>query len=117
VNRRLRWLAPLALGGLLAACGGAATKTESGVVTGVATPCVSVARTEAQIAKIPVRVTIMKGSTIIATKTVRGDHTYRFTVPSGHYIVISDALGGARPVSVNVNAGDVVRANLYSVCQ
>lgn len=117
VNRRLRWPAPLALGGLLAACGGAATTTASGVVTGVATPCVSLATNEAQIANIPVRVTIAKSSTTIANQTVRGSHTYRFTLPPGHYEVTSDALGGGHPVSVNVNAGEVVRANLISVCQ
>ncbi len=117
MNRGHSWLGSLALVGLLAACGGATNPNASGVVTGVATPYVSLAGTNGQIAEIPVRVTIAKNSTTIAHQTIRGSHTYRFSLAPERYNVTSSGLGSGHLVTVKVNVGQVVRANLCSACQ
>lgn len=74
----------LTLGCLLAACGGGPT---TAVVRGYAEPCVGPHRTQAQIAAIPVRVTISQHSDVIARQTARGSHLYRFVVTPGTYVV------------------------------
>jgi hypothetical protein len=94
----------------VSACGG----TSTGVVTGIAYPCVGPHRTAAQLANIPVRVTIRQRSEVIARQIVRGSHTYRFAVPSGQYVVSSRTSG---PVSIMLHAGEVRRANLLSFCK
>ena len=57
-----------------------------GAVTGVATPRHPQALTSpAQLANIPVTVTISAGGMTIATQTVTGSHNYRFVVAPGLY--------------------------------
>ena len=102
--------------GSLAACGGGpATKASApGVVTGIAEPCLGPHRTQTQIARIPVRVTLEDHSGVVATQTVRGSHTYRLRVSPGSYR-ISDAASGV--VDVTVPSAGVVRVDLVSHCK
>jgi hypothetical protein len=116
VKRRTPWAAPVITGALLAACSGGASTSPSGVVAGVAAPCVGSYRPQRQISSIPVLVTITQGTHRIASQTVRGSHVYVFTLPPGRYVVSSDALGGGPAAHVNLRAGDVLRTNLYSMC-
>ena len=66
------------------------------------------------IASVPVRVTIMGHSKIIANQTVRGSHTYRFNVAPGRYVVSSNA---SQPVSIILHAGEVLRVDLGDECK
>lgn len=84
------------------------------VVTGIATPCVGVGEPEGHIADVPVHVTILNGSRTVASQTVRGSDMYRLTVPPGHYLVTSNALGAEAPTRVRVKAGALAEVNLYS---
>lgn len=96
---------------LFAACGGG---TSRGVVTGIAYPCVGPHRTSAQLANIPVRVTMSQRSKVVASQTVRGSHTYRFAVPPGQYMVSSAT---SPHVSITIYTGEKRRANLDSFCK
>ena len=116
MTSRALWSIPVMVGALLAACGGGASTSPSGVIAGVAQPCVGAYMTKAQFADLPVLVTIAQASHTIATQTVRGSHIYVFTLPPGRYVVSSDALGGAPPARVNLRAGEVLRTNLGSMC-
>jgi len=101
---------------LASGCGrGAATSVKTGLITGVASPCVGVAKTENQIAKMPVRVTLTQRSRTVASQVVYGSHTYRFTEPKGQYLVSSDQ-SGVTPASVTLHTGEVARINLFSPC-
>jgi hypothetical protein len=93
---------------------GCSSGPTTGVVTGVAYPCVGPHRTSAQLANIPVRVTIRQRSKVIARETVRGSHTYRFDMPPGQYVVSSRTSG---PTSITLHAGEVDRTNLPSFCK
>jgi hypothetical protein len=116
MNSRPLWVVPLMCGALLAACGGGASTSPSGVIAGVAQPCVGDDMTKAQFASLTVHVTVTQGSQTIATQAVRGSHVYVFTLPPGRYVVSSDALGGAPTAHVNLRAGEVLRTNLGSMC-
>jgi hypothetical protein len=117
VIRWMGWAIPVAVGGFLAACGGAGTTTTTppGVITGVATPCVGYAATASQMAELPVRVTLTEGSRTVTSVIVRGSHTYRLTEPPGQYVVSSDQAGVA-PTGVNLGAGQVAHVDLLSPC-
>jgi hypothetical protein len=86
-----------------------------GVVTGVATPCHPQASTIAELAGIPVVVTLGSGGRSVATQTVTGRHIYRFVVAPGAYSVSSSA-AGTSPQSADVDAGEVLRVDLLSDC-
>jgi hypothetical protein len=73
--------------------------------------------TGTQFADLTVRVTISQGSHTVASQAVRGSHVYAFTLPPGRYLVSSDGLGGSPPTHVDLRAGEVLRTNLYSLCQ
>ena len=113
VSAPLRWAVLMVLGGLLSACG-RAPAAESGVLTGVATPCAGVL-TQYQYAKVPIRVTIAKGSQTITSQTVHGKHTYRFVLPHGVYFVSSDQSGVT--FGVPVRAGQTAHVNLLAHCK
>ena len=86
----------------------------SGVITGVASPCVGYAATASQMAKLPVRVTLTEGSRSVTSVIVRGSHIYRFTEPPGRYTVSSNQ--GVTPTSVNLRSGQVSHIDLISPC-
>jgi hypothetical protein len=113
--RRLGWIGLFALTELLAACG-STTPAPSGVVTGIATPCVGLVPTEADYEAIAVRVTISDDSQLVASESVRGSHAYRIAVAPGRYVVSSNAVLPRRRRSVRVKAGEVVVANLWADC-
>ena len=86
-------------------------------MTGVAAPCEAMAITsQAQVAAIPVRVTVSAGDQVVATETVRGTHIYRLSVTPGRYLLSSNALDGREPSSIDLHSGEVLHTNLYSDC-
>ena len=86
-----------------------------GVVTGVATPCHPQASTSADLASIPVTVTLAAGGKSVATQTVTGSHVYRFVVAPGAYWVSSSAAGTSQQPA-SVHTGQLVRVDLLSDC-
>jgi len=109
-------LASAGCGGPSASPSSSSTTVVNGVVTGVATPCHPQAATSAQLASLPVGVTITSDGKTVGTQTVTGTHTYRFVVPPGTYEVSSSGLGSASPATVTVRPGEVVHADLLSDC-
>lgn len=121
VKRNLRIVAVIVTGVLgltAAACTGHNTSSvvapKLGVVTGSATPCVGAASSYAY-RRIPVRITLTKGSQIVAHQSGHGTVTYRFSVAPGKFQVSSDQ-SGTSPVTVTIRSGATIRVDLVSHC-
>jgi len=119
---KLRFTAVLLTGAVaLAALGASLAAVESsrsGTVTGVAAPCVG-ATTEAKYAAIPVRISLRQGGDTVSTETVHGRARFRLVAQPGSYLLISDAMRGARVLSqpVTVKANETVRLDLIPHCK
>jgi hypothetical protein len=72
--------------------------------------------TPGDIARRPDTVTLASDGKTVATQTVTGSHIYRFVVAPGAYQVLSSGRGGQPPASVHVDAGQLVRVDLFSNC-
>jgi len=85
------------------------------VITGIATPCHPQLSTTAELARLPVTVTLQENGGTIATQIVTGRHVFRFVIAPGTYSVVSSAAGTSRPLE-SVHAGQLVRVDLFSDC-
>jgi hypothetical protein len=102
----------LTLACLQASSASAASRSAGkGIVTGIAVPCTGTFLSSKQSAGLRIRVTLRKGSQTIATKTVSGDHAFRFAVQPGRHVLSSNQGTGGPPVPVNVAAGTTIRAS------
>lgn len=111
----------------LAGCGNPKTGPGLSTLTGVASPCADVVKSH-QFAQLPVRVTLesvtlqMTGdresqvTRPFRSQVVRGTHTYGFTLSAGNYVITSNQ-PTAKPVSVFLNEGQLVRVNLPTSCK
>jgi len=104
----------------LADCGNSASTLsvagapKPGLLTGTATPCVG-APALYEYSRIPLRVTLTKGSQVVARQSGHGSMTYRFSEAPGQFRVSSDQ-SGTSPVSVAVHSGETTRVDLISHC-
>lgn len=118
LRRRLA-IAPWPLALLIAGCtsvGPGTTGTvPTGVVTGVASPCVGPPMPQAHYEAIPVRVRLLKDGRVVDRQTVTGSHTFRFVAPPGRYVLRSDQ-SGTSPTHVGIASGKESRVNIYAAC-
>ena len=106
----------------LAACTTTAAKP-TGVVTGVAYPCVGGVVTASR-PRVTVAVTVLlySGREVIKSETVRPDHSYRFTTAPGPYTVKLRQQAGTQsvqpypPKAVEVRTGRTATANFPGGC-
>ena len=114
-GRRLILFA-LALTFTLAGCSSSSTapkipRSVDGVVTGLAQACSGPPTAPAH----PVVVTIHQGDRLVAQQTRLGSHVYRFSEPPGTYVVGTNQ-SNAVPITVTLQAGTIVQADLISDC-
>jgi hypothetical protein len=94
----------------------------SGVLTGVAWPCigpVSIATTH-----MPIEVTAYRGHTLAAHAEITGGNTYRFVLPAAFYTVmnayplgVNNANVQAGRVTAVVKAGHTTQLHIYDLCR
>jgi hypothetical protein len=101
-------------GGANTTPGGPAIKSLS-AVTGIAEPCVGLA-TPTVLAEIPVVVTLSKGTQVVLTQTVVGDHVFRLAARPGRYQLTSNQQY-SQPVSVVLDAGTTTHVSLRDHCK
>jgi hypothetical protein len=93
---------------------GKASSTQPGTVTGVASPCGSLA-TKAEYAQRAVQVLLSAHSKVVASETVTGTHIFKFTEPPGSYVLTSHQ-SYVHPVTVILHTGKTTQVNLYANC-
>jgi hypothetical protein len=100
---------------LAAGCGSISATPGSaprpGVITGTADMCSG----PPGLPPHNVQVRILQGARVIAHQTYFGNHTFRFLVSPGRYIVTSDQ-SYVYPLNVTVSPGEEVHAEVYSAC-
>lgn len=95
---------------------GASSTTAFGEVTGVATPCVGVA-TLASFQARPVHVTLRKGTHVVRSETVTGDHRFLIAAAPGRYEITSDQYQRAQLFPVEIHRLRTVRINFPVSCK
>jgi hypothetical protein len=95
----------------LTACSQGPTPGEAsrGTVTGRTFACVN-------FNKAKVIVDLTHGSRTISRQTVEGAKPYRFLVPAGNYVLITNQKLVSKPVGVAVRAGQTTHADIPSLC-
>jgi hypothetical protein len=99
------------------------TAKPTGIVTGVAFPCVGGVVTASR-PRVTVAVTVLlySGREVIKSETVRPDHSYRFTTAPGPYTVKLRQQAGTQsvqpypPKAVEVRTGRTATANFPGGC-
>jgi hypothetical protein len=95
-------------GGILAACGsGVSVTSVQGTITGVASACP--ATTSSSLA-----VDVLEDGSYRTSETITAGASYSFTLPPGHYVVLTKFARSAKTI---VHAGAVVRVDLTPTCQ
>lgn len=112
-----RWTSGLLVASavLLSASLSACSSTPTGVVVGSAMPCIPTGA--AQHVRIPVKVTLERGTQVVATHTVRGpQYSFRFVAPAGKYAITSNQ-HWARNIGVTVTADRVAALSQVNLCK
>jgi hypothetical protein len=110
-----RWalIAVVGIASVVASCSSAPV---NGTVVGEAPICEGPYIPPHQVAAMKVKVTLLQDARVIGVQVVQGQHRYRFSVPSGNYVVKSDQ-GGTTPAKVTVKSGQTTVADLPSICR
>jgi len=87
---------------LVAGCG----SSGDGTVTGVAAPCVSLP--VRSLPAIPVRISLQQNGRTVTSEVVHGYSTFRLSAPPGNYLLRSDAMSEAKPVTLTADRTVVV---------
>jgi hypothetical protein len=103
------------LAAIASGCASGTSAPSQGTITGVAQPCFGIA-IPADSAQLAVTVTLSHQGQVVARQTVRGSHTYRFTVAHGSYVVASQEGEGSSPVNVALSAGRTAHVDIPSHC-
>lgn len=88
--------------------------SRDGTVTGVAAPCAGVVASS-RYARIPVRISLQQGGRTVRAETVHGSSRFRLVAKAGTYLVTSDAMREAGPVTIR--ADETVRLDLVPNCK
>ncbi len=95
----------------LTACSEGSTPGDAtrGTVAGNAFPCTN-------FNKARVTVYLTHGSRAESRQTVEGAQPYRFLVPAGNYVLVTNEKLVTKPVSVTVRAGHTTHVNIPTFC-
>jgi hypothetical protein len=58
---------------------------------------------------------LLRNNRVVSTRTVTGNHTFRFETSPGRYVLESNQSATPR-VQVTINPGTTATVNLYSAC-
>ena len=113
--RKLVVVAAVAMTLVLAACTTSTTRP-TGVVTGVANPCVGLVLAGSALPRVTALLHF--GPTVVASTTIKSGAKYRFSVAPGSYKVEAEQVGFPyRPKDVVVQAGHSVTTNFPDCCK
>ena len=87
-----------------------------GEVSGLASPCVGFA-TLAAVEADPVRVTLSRGSQVVTSETVTGDHRFLLAAPPGRYVITSDQYQRPTRFAVVIHGLETAHLNLPVACK
>jgi hypothetical protein len=95
---------------------GSASTTPLGEVAGIATPCVGIT-TLASYEALPVHVRLLRGSEVVSSETVTGDHHYLLAAPPGRYVLTSDQFQRPTSFVVILHGLQTVHVDLRVSCR
>jgi hypothetical protein len=98
------------------ASSGAPSTTALGEVSGIASPCVGVA-TLASFEARPVHVQLQRGSRVVSSETVTGDHRFLLAATPGRYVLTSDQYQRPTYFGVVLHRLETVQVNLPVFCK